>query len=292
MKRVMDQNSFHIEEIPELKYPVLIAGFDGWGNALGIASAMAVYIVGKLKASPFARINPDRFYRYDEDRPVVSIKEGVLLKLRSPGGTFYGAGMDHTQNDLVLLRADEPSLRWQQFADDLFSLCKTLGVHRVITLGAMFDQVLHTDRVISGIASSPSLMASLKENGVLPINYQGPTSVHSILHTKGSKQGIDCISLWSHCPFYLQETTHFGLLARLGDVLAQLGGFELDTSPLARQWGLIEVKIQQLIDKDPKLQDMIGELRRAKVRGSWESVHAADARTGKVISLKDFLDPQ
>ena len=288
----MDQRSFHIEELPELKYPVLIAGFDGWGNALGIASAMAVYIVGKLKASPFARINTDRFYRYDEDRPAVNIKDGMLLNLRCPGGTFYGAGMDQTQNDLVLLRADEPTLRWQQFADDFFSLCRLLGVRRVITLGAMFDQVLHTDRVISGIASSPSLMNDLQENGILPINYQGPTAIHAMIHTQGSKQGLECISLWGHCPFYLQETTHFGLLARLGEVLAGLGGFELDTSPLTRQWGLLEEQIQQLIDEDSKLREMIAELRREKVRGSWESARAVDAPGSKVISLKDFLDPQ
>lgn len=287
----MDINGFHIEELPGLKHPVMIAGFDGWGNALGLASAMVVYIVGKLKAGVFARIDPDSFYRYDEDRPTVDIDQGTLRRLRLPGGSFHYAGMDQTQSDLVLLRADEPSLGWERFADGFFTLCKTLGVHRVITIGAMFDQVLHTDRVISGIAASPAAMARLGEKGILPVNYNGPSAIHGILQTEGQKRGFEVISLWGHCPIYLQETTHFGLMARLGDLLADLAGFELDTAPLTRQWGLLEEKIQQLIDEDAKLREMIGELRRAKVRGSWESVSRPISRDGKVISLKDFLDP-
>jgi proteasome assembly chaperone (PAC2) family protein len=288
----MEKNGIIIEERPDLKAPVLIAGFDGWGNALGISTAMVSYIVGKRKAGAFARIDPDPFYRYDGNRPVVDIQEGNLVSLSMPGGTFYAAGMDDTQADLVLLRADEPVMAWQRFADDFFSLCRRFGVSLVITLGGMYDQVIHTDRVISGIASSEPLSERLAERGILPIDYNGPSAVHSILHTEGRKQGLDCISLWGHCPFYLQETTHFGLLARLGDLLADLGGFDIDTAPLDRQWTVLEKKIQELIDADPKLREMIGELRRAKVRGSWQSVRASTpAKGGKVIRLRDFLDP-
>lgn len=287
----MDSPGFHIEELPELKDPVMIAGFDGWGNALGIASAMVVYIVGKLKAGTFARIDPDFFYRYDEDRPTVDIDQGTLRRLRLPGGSFHAAGMDQTQSDLVLLRADEPSLGWKRFTDDFFSLCKALGVQRVITLGAMFDQVLHTDFVISGIAASSAAMARLREKGVLPVNYNGPSAIHGILQAEGEKRGFECISLWGHCPIYLQETTHFGLMARMGDILADLAGFELDTAPLTRQWALLEEKIRQLIEGDAKLREMIDDLRRAKVRGSWENVPRPVSRDGKVIRLKDFLDP-
>ena len=87
----------------------------------------------------------------------------------------------------MLLRADEPSLGWKRFTDGFFSLCKTLGVRRVITLGAMFDQVLHTDLVISGIASDPTAMARLREKGILPVNYNGPSAIQGILQTEGEK---------------------------------------------------------------------------------------------------------
>jgi len=32
----MEAQGIHVTKLPELKAPLLIAGFDGWGNALGI----------------------------------------------------------------------------------------------------------------------------------------------------------------------------------------------------------------------------------------------------------------
>ena len=72
----MSNPGIHIKELPQLKNPVLIAGFDGWGNALNISNGMVAYLIRRLKARNFADLDPDTFYRYDEQRPVVDIAEG------------------------------------------------------------------------------------------------------------------------------------------------------------------------------------------------------------------------
>ena len=108
----MNESGFKIDEFPELKNPLLIAGFDGWGNALKISSGMAAYLIRKFKALPFAKLNPDAFYRYDEMRPLVNIEEGVFKSLSPPGGAFYVIRADSAGRDLVILKADEPNLRW------------------------------------------------------------------------------------------------------------------------------------------------------------------------------------
>ena len=81
----MVEESLHIEQIPELHNPVFIAGFDGWGNALDISRGMVDYLIRKLKATYIGRINPDLFYRFDENRPMVNIKDGLLMKISPPG---------------------------------------------------------------------------------------------------------------------------------------------------------------------------------------------------------------
>ena len=53
------EQGVHIEEVPELERPILIAGFSGWGNALDVSKGMTNYLINKLKAKYFARINPD-----------------------------------------------------------------------------------------------------------------------------------------------------------------------------------------------------------------------------------------
>ncbi|MBU0698263.1 MAG: PAC2 family protein [Proteobacteria bacterium] len=287
----MEARGIHVTKLPELKAPLLIAGFDGWGNALGISKGMAAYLIAKFKAQAFADINPDVFYHYDVNRPEVDIVAGTLKRLTPPGGSFYAARNDSGTVDLVILEAGEPSLQWYRFADELFSLCRKLGVETVITLGSMYDNVVHTDRIISGIASNPEVFSRLKQQNIVPVSYQGPSAIHSTIQSEGVKRGFECISLWCHCPYYLQNTTHFGLLSHLGAVLSSLGNFELDTQDLDARWKALEDQIKTLIENSPELQSVVNELRKAKVRGTWESVKAA-AKGEKVINLQDFLPPR
>jgi len=289
---VMIENGISIYEYPALNSPILIAGFDGWGNALNVSKGMVTYLIRKLKAKHFADINPDVFYRYDELRPMVDIDGGELVSLQPPGGSFFSVQNGNESSDLVILRADEPNLRWFQFVEELFSLGKKLGIHTIITLGSMYDNVLHTDRVISGIASTKELSEKLKAHNVSAVSYQGPSAIHSLINSEGKKKGFNCINLWCHCPYYLQGTSHFGLLSHLGSLLASLGMFELDVQELKESWNELNEQIQQLIQKNPELQEAINELRKAKVKGSWENMKASLNKNDKVINIRDFLDPK
>lgn len=288
----MLETPIEINYMPELKEPTLIAGFGGWGNALDVSKAMVNYLIRKLEAQPFARLNADLFYRYDETRPIVDIEKGNLKSLSPPGGSFHFARSGHSEKDMVFLTADEPSLRWLHFASELFTLCEQLGVRRVITLGSMYDNVLHSDTVISALASSEELLAELDSRKVMPVSYRGPSAIHSTIQSEGKRRGIQCVSLWCHCPYYLQGTTHFGLLAELGSLLSQLGKFDLDTGELEASWKELNRQIQGLIERNPELQGMINELRKAKVRGSWETMKASTKKDEKIIHLSDFLKPK
>lgn len=288
----MRESGIHIKELPQLANPVLIAGFDGWGNALNISNGMAAYLIRKLKAEPFADLDPDIFYRYDEQRPVVNIEAGILNSLTSPGGSFYAAETGAGQNGVVILKANEPNLQWFGFVDLLFSLCRKLEVQTIITLGSMYDNVLHTDRIVSGIASTPEKLSQLKQMRINAISYQGPSAIHSIIQSEGSQKGFECISLWSHCPYYLQGTTHFGILSYLGQLIAGIANFKLDTLDLDANWQKLEKQIGELVENNRELQALISNLRKEKVKGSAASLRGAANSDEKIINLQDFLDPK
>lgn len=289
---VMKNQAIHLKEIPQLKKPIFIAGFSGWGNALNVSRGMVSYLIRTLNAKFFAKINPDYFYRYDDARPMVNIKDGSLKSFSTAKGSFYAAQTDSNERDVVILKADEPHLRWHHFVDELFFLCEKLGVDTVITLGSMYDNVLPSDRIISGVASNEDLLAKLNEQNVNPIFYQGPSAIHSIIQSEGQERGFQCISLWSHCPYYLQGATHFGALAHLGALLSYLGEFKLDIAALENSWKELNEQIQGLIESKPELRNLISKLRKAKVRGSWESMKDSIKKDEKVIDIKDFLDPK
>jgi proteasome assembly chaperone (PAC2) family protein len=288
----MKESGIHIKELPQLKNPLLIAGFEGWGNALNVSHGMVEYLIRHFRAQSFADLDPDKFYRYDENRPRVNIEDGLLKSYRSPGGAFYSAVTDQNQRDIVILSADEPSLCWSLFVEQLLSLCRKLNVDTVMTLGSMYDNVLHTDRTVSGLASTREMLAQLQRYDIDSISYQGPSAIHSIIQSEGTHQGFNCLSLWCHCPYYLQGTTHFGILSHLGELMAQLGNFDLDTEHLDKNWRDLREQINKLIEGNHELQNLIASLRKEKTKGSTARLDGKIAADEKIINLQDFLDPK
>jgi predicted ATP-grasp superfamily ATP-dependent carboligase len=286
-------NGFRLEAVlPTLNRPWLIAGFKGWGNALNVAAGTIDYLVKQLNAPEIGSIDPDAFYRYDESRPVVRIEGGELKSLEFPGGSLYAAPVGSGGHDLILLKADEPHLRWRRFADALFETAGALGADRFISLGSMVDTVLHTERLVSGLASTAALTEALQAQGIAPISYQGPSAIHSTLLMEGSRRGMKCISLWGHCPFYLQGATHFGLMAQMVGLLGKLGGLPLDTQELESAWQGLHEHIQGLLEKNEELQKLVSKLRKEKMRGNWSAAKPPADSSGKLINLKDFLEPK
>lgn len=287
----MNEKGIHIKYLPRLERPIMVIGLNGWGNAMDISKGMVVYLAKKLNGREFAALDPDVFYRFDASRPFVKIEMGKLNQLIMPGGTFFEATTDPGERDLVILIAEEPNLRWHQFRDELFSICEKMKIDTIISLGSMYDNVLHSDHMVSGVVSNDKIVQKLTEKNVNLIYYEGPSSIHSILQKEAPKKGITCISLWCHCPYYIQETIHFGLLAHLGGLLSFLGEFSLETAELEKNWHILNQKIEALIESKPEIQAVVTELKKAKARGVWEKRQATLKKDEKVINLKDFMEP-
>jgi proteasome assembly chaperone (PAC2) family protein len=288
----MSTNGIHIHELPKLKNPILIAGFSGWGNALQMSTGMASFIGHKLNARKIAEIDPDVFFRYDEMRPRVHIEDGIFKSLKLPKGAFFAVQTGVEERDLVILKSDEPNLRWGGFVKELFSLCHLLKIETVITMGSLFDNILHTDRIISAIVSDNDMASLFNQKGINLISYQGPSAIHSIIHEQGLKKGLQCMSLWCHCPFYMQGFTHSGLLAYLGKQLADVGGFVLDTGDLDKGWEQQSKKIENLIINNEEIKNLTDDLLKVKKRGLINQIKDTIKLDEKVINIQDFLNPK
>lgn len=277
-----------IEQTPEVSNPVVIIGFEGWANGGNLAVGMIDYLIKELGATRFAKIDPNNFYRFDDARPIVKVEGGYLKEVLPPEAAFYSAQDKETGVDLVLFKANEPHLRWFSFVEVVLSLCKQLGVKLIISLGGFQDSVVHTDAIISGFASSEQLLERLKQVQVNPAEYQGPGAIHSLIFQQGKGMGIEGISLWGHCPFYLQGT-HLRLLSRMATVLADLGGFHVDTGELEKGWTQLARSIQRFIDGNPELQKAIKEIMKSKKPSE---LRRPERKDGKVIYLDDFFKPK
>ncbi|BBO71648.1 hypothetical protein DSCA_55780 [Desulfosarcina alkanivorans] len=277
--------------MPALTSPMLIIGFRGWGNALEVSAGMAAYLVETLKGVPVGHVDPDRCYRYDENRPLVKIDAGRLISIQPPEGRIYAIETPTGENDLLVVVADEPSLNWYRFSRELADWAQRLGAPAVMTLGSMFDHVLHTDRMISAVSTGGDFTDVFNRHRVTPITYHGPSAIHTLILDACRKRALTGASLWCHCPAYLQGITHHGIMRSLARLLCEMAAFSLTTDALEARWEALEIQIQALIAENPKIEAVMDQIRRKKRDGAWQDPGSVGSEHGNVINLKDFRDP-
>lgn len=263
----------------------MVACFDGWGNALEVSKGMGEFLIRSFRAQPFGEINGDPFYLTRERRPIISVENGIMKNLVPARCKLYIAPKDRAGRDIVILMGEEPDLHWSRFIKAVMTLCRDMAVKTIVSCGALQDNILPTDMIISAFASSQKLLDSLREQNVGLIDYSGPSSIHSSLHFEAKKQGFDAVGIYAHCPYYLQGIKHVGLIAHMGTLLSNWAGFTLDTQSLLTAWQDLNKQIQNAIKENDALKEIVSQIRKIRSQQNGSTVKS-DAN---VINLKDYL---
>ncbi len=238
----------------------MLLSFAGWSDAGAAATTGVRYLADQLICKRFASIDPEEFYDFSVQRPVVRLNESKLREIHWPSYDFYyGPGMG-VERDFVLGVGAEPQLRWRTFAETMLRLVGELKIEMVVTLGAYLDEVLYTRPVpINGFSSDPKIMDELD---LVPSRYQGPTGIIGVLSDACRKGGIPNVSFWAALPHYLNVTPNprgtLALLLKLGQWI----GLRVDTSPLEHAAADFQAKINEAVNADPKLSAFVRELKK------------------------------
>jgi proteasome assembly chaperone (PAC2) family protein len=270
---------------PPLHNPVLIAGFGGWSNGGNIALKSIDYIIQKKGATLTAEIDPDPFYQFTQNRPVITIKEGRLQDLNLERISFYYCPNKEGDHDLILLKAQEPDYRWPTFVQLLFHLCKQWGVSLMISLGGMYDDVLHTEAVVSGVYSFGEWKEVFIKNHIHLIEYEGPSGIHSLIMQRAEKESCPFMGLWGHSPLYLRGT-NFKVIIRIITLIASFFEFSIDTLELESSLKQFDHQIGEILEGNSELREHIEEIK--KLRGG----EGRKKDTPKIINIKDFFRPK
>src|SRR5438477_1746271 len=65
------------EALPKLRRPVLVAAFEGWNDAADAATDAVEHLEEVWEAQPLAAIDPDDYYDFQVNRPMVTLVNGV-----------------------------------------------------------------------------------------------------------------------------------------------------------------------------------------------------------------------
>jgi proteasome assembly chaperone (PAC2) family protein len=216
---------------PELERPVLIAAFRGWNDGGQGATLAAGYLARVWRAERFADIDPESFVDFQQNRPQVTLDEGLTRRIEWPENVFYHARIPESDRDAVLLLGIEPSLRWRTFSQLVIDLARDLQVELVVTLGSLLADVPHTRAApVTGAASDPALVESL---GLQHSRYEGPTGIVGVIQDACRREQLPAASLWAAVPHYVSLAPSPRAARALCDRLGQLLGVAVDTRELA-----------------------------------------------------------
>ena len=218
------------DEHPELRRPVLVAGFEGWNDAADSASDAVEWLATNLEGRPFARLDPERFYDFQTTRPHVVVRDGVTERITWPQNQFSAATGTASPHDVIILRGVEPNFAWKGFCDAVVRVARETGCELVVTLGALLADVPHTRTpTITGTATDPDLITRL---GLERSRYEGPTGIVGVLHDVCRSAGLVSASLWAPVPHYVASAPDPMASRELVSRFAQLTGLDLDLTEL------------------------------------------------------------
>jgi proteasome assembly chaperone (PAC2) family protein len=281
-------------EKPNLHKPCLIIGFEGWPNAAEVSSSALQQLVENLDAKKFASMLMENFYQTSSLRPVGVIKEGRLVELKFPGNHFYYAkGL--VPNDLILFSGIEPHLRWNIFVDQLLDLAERFDVSQIFTIGGTYDYMPHTlPPMVSALFNHEDLKEKVIRAGLGLTEYTGPISIHTFILEAAKKRGLRAVSLWGHAPQYLQ-TRNLKVVHAVLKSLIGLMEMKVDFSELERAGDYFDQQVNHLVERDPKLQEVISKLEEAyrqSGRVSNVSGKEEESKEDKVVYIQAFLKKQ
>ncbi|MFL6134736.1 MAG: PAC2 family protein, partial [Nocardioidaceae bacterium] len=152
-----------IEDVPDLRAPVLIAAFEGWNDAADAASSVVEHLARVWNARLVAAIDPEDFYDFQVNRPAVGTGEDGSRRITWPSTQLSVCSPPGALRDVILLRGIEPNMRWRQFCAELVAASEELGAQLVVTLGALLADTPHTRPIpVSGTATDSDIADRLK----------------------------------------------------------------------------------------------------------------------------------
>ena len=276
----------HLEWVrhPELRSPVALLAFSGWGDAGDASTDAAGHLIASLEGDAFARIDPDEFFEFQARRPEVEMTEAGVRTIRWPRNEFHA--LHHPDGDLVVVLGEEPHLRWRAFGSAITEVLTSLGVARALLLGAFLGQVPHTVPVPL-VGSSPT-PRQLMENGVSSSRYEGPTGIVGSLTHQLNESGIETISVWAAVPHYLSNQPYPPAVYALVKKAMAILELSFDASDLAVAAAEFKFNVDSVISGNEELSEYVKKLEAVVEDEAAEESHP-DPATELVQEIERFL---
>lgn len=246
----------------QLRNPIMIAAFEGWNDAGESASGALSHLLTTWSHQKLAHLDPEDYYDFQVNRPTIKVDEKVVREIIWPNTVVFAVSTPHLENDFLIVKGIEPSMRWQRFVDEILDLADDYETSLLVTMGALLADTPHSRPIsVTGSGSHPDVAERL---GVEISRYEGPTGILGVLQDGANRRGLDAVSLWAAVPHYVSTPpspkASLALVNALEDFL-DISISQGDLPERALDW---EKSVDQMAAEDAEVGDYVRQLEKSK----------------------------
>ncbi len=229
----MDHVEFDRE--PPANLTTLVMAFGGWIDAGQAATGALRHLVRDLLAARLARIDPEQFFMFTQERPDVRMRSDESREIHWPRSEFFASPPGDGREGLLLFSGPEPHQRWRTYAKAFLDVAERCGVKRIVSLGALLAGAPHTRPVrVTARSTDPGWRSLVEAWGIYRRpTYEGPTGISTILLDAAEQRGISHLGLMGQAPHYLQNNENPAAIEALVTYVARLLQLKPDMSHFA-----------------------------------------------------------
>src|ERR1044071_9110193 len=138
----MDHVEFDRE--PPRNLTTLVIAFGGWIDAGRAATGALRHLARDLGATRVARIDPEEFFVFTQERPEVRLRPDGGRDIEWPRSEFFEGRPAKGGEGLLLFPGPEPHQRWRAYTTAFLGVAERCGVKRLVSLGALLAGAPHT----------------------------------------------------------------------------------------------------------------------------------------------------
>jgi len=254
----------------------MVIAFSGWNDAAEAATGAASHLLGiwseiadidnpqatDLIPELIADVDSEEFYDFQVNRPMIEIDGSLIRSLIWPGAQVFGLATPQFENDFVIVRGVEPSMKWRTFTNQLLDLADDLEVSTVITLGSMLADAPHSRPIT--VTSSGAHPEVAKRLGIEVSRYEGPTGILGVIQDFCQRREMDAFSLWAALPHYASGTPSPKATLALIDEIGDFFSISIPTVDLADAAKAWEIAVSQLAEEDSEISEYVKQLEADK----------------------------
>jgi proteasome assembly chaperone (PAC2) family protein len=258
----MDHVEFDRE--PPANLTTMVMAFGGWIDAGRAATGALRHLARDLQAAQLARINPEEFFVFTQERPEVRLRADGGRDIHWPRSEFFAWHPGDGRDGLLLFCGPEPHQRWQTYAKAFLDVAGRCGVRRIVSLGALLAGAPHTRPVrVTARCTDPAAKSLLEAWGIYrPPTYEGPTGISTVILDAAERQGMQHVGFMGQAPHYLPDSENPAAIETLVTYVARLLNLSPDMSHFAEAIQDFRVQCDRAVARDRATREHVRKLEQ------------------------------